>query len=72
MAEDIKKGYMVYTLKICFNQDTDEIEYIAEGLDEDDVAFTPITPYDLSADVTQFFTWEDMETIRKLYDIPKT
>ena len=34
---------VTYTLRICFNPETDEIEYIAEGID-DDFNFTPITP----------------------------
>ena len=66
-----KKGTIVYTLKICFNPDTDEIEYIAEGMD-DDFNFTPITPFNLDADVTPLLTWEDMETIKKLYNIEES
>ena len=65
-----KKGHIVYTLRICFNPDTDEIEYIAEGLD-DDFNFTPINPFDLEVDYTEIVTSEDMEAIRKLYDIEK-
>ena len=32
---DKDKKTVVYTLRICFNPDTDEIEYIAEGIDDD-------------------------------------
>ena len=42
--EDDKNNKITYTLKICFNPETDEIEYIAEGMDDDDFNFTPITP----------------------------
>jgi hypothetical protein len=69
MEKENKKGYMVYSLKICINRDTDEIEYIAEGYDDDNVSFSGINPFDLDADITKFFTSEDMETIRLLYDI---
>ena len=67
---DEKKGTVVYTLRICFNPDTDEIEYIAEGFD-DDFDFTPINPFDLELDYTDEVTSEDMEAIQKLYDIEK-
>ena len=67
MADD-KKNTVTYTLKICFNPETDEIEFIAEGLD-DDFDFTPITPYNIDKDYTTFITSEDMEVIRKIYDI---
>ena len=70
MAED-KKNTVVYTLEICFNPDTDEIEYIAEGMDDEDIDITPLSPYNLSSDVTTMFTWEDMELIRKIYNIEK-
>mgnify|MGYP005821669417 CR=1 FL=1 len=68
--EKDKKNHVVYTLRICFNPDTDEVDYIAEGID-DEFDFTPITPYNLDSNITSFFTSEDMETIRKLYDIEK-
>ena len=41
-----KKGTVVYTLKICFNPDTDEVEYLAEGID-DEFDFTPLNPFNL-------------------------
>ena len=63
---------MVYTLKIWINKDTEDVEYIAEGLDEDNVTFTGINPFDLDRDVTQFFTSEDMETIKMLYDVEES
>ena len=63
-----KKNTVTYTLKICFNPDTDEIEYIAEGID-DDFDFTPITPFNIDKDYTPFITSEDMEIIQKVYDI---
>ena len=66
--EKDKKNHVVYTLRICFNPETDEVEYIAEGID-DDFNFTPLSPYDLSPDVTQFFTWEDMDILKKIHDI---
>ena len=65
-----KKGNVVYTLKICFNPDTDEIEYIAEGFD-DSFNFTPINPFNLDKDYTDAITSEDMEAIKELYDIEK-
>jgi hypothetical protein len=60
---------MTYTLKICFNEDTDEIEYIAEGYDGDTTNIIPVNPFNLQSDVTEFFTSEDMEVIKELYDI---
>ena len=62
-----KKGNVVYTLRICFNPDTDEVEYIAEGFD--DMDFTPITPNYIDKNYTEFITSEDMETIKEVYDI---
>tara|TARA_R100000664_G_C2742247_1_gene130521 strand:- start:1032 stop:1244 length:213 start_codon:yes stop_codon:yes gene_type:complete len=63
-----KKGNVVYTLKICFNRETDDIEYIAEGFD-DNFDFTPIDPFNLDKDYTEVITSEDMEALQKLYDI---
>ena len=68
MDKTNKKGYMTYTLKICFNEDTDEIEYIAEGID-DEIDFTPITPFNIDKDYTTFITPEDMQMIKEVYDI---
>tara|TARA_R100000700_G_C3171579_1_gene146161 strand:- start:1027 stop:1335 length:309 start_codon:yes stop_codon:yes gene_type:complete len=62
-----KKGTVVYTLKICFNPDTDEVEYIAEGMDND-FDFTEVNPFNLDVDLTPCLTSEDMETIKDLYD----
>ena len=67
MADD-KKNTVTYTLRICFNPDTDEVEYLAEGID-DDFDFTPLNPFNLSPNVTQFFTWEDMEAIKEIHNI---
>lgn len=67
MAKE-KKNTTTYTLKICFNPDTDEIEYIAEGLD-DNIDFSPITPYNIDYDYTSLITSEDMELIKEVYDI---
>ena len=66
--EKDKKNHVVYTLRICFNPDNDEIEYIAEGLD-DEFDFTPITPNYIDKSYTEFITSEDMEMIRDVYDI---
>ena len=66
--EDDKKNIVTYTLKICFNPETDEVEYIAEGID-DDFSFTPISPFSLTKSHTKLITSEDMEAIKKLYDI---
>ena len=63
-----KDKKVVYTLKICFNPETDEIEYIAEGID-DNFNFTPISPFNLGVDMTKFVTSEDMLVIKKLYDL---
>jgi hypothetical protein len=63
-----KDNKITYTLKICYNPETDEIEYIAEGLD-DNFNFTPISPFDLNTDITSFVTSEDMLAMKKLYDI---
>lgn len=63
-----KKGTITYTLKICFNPDTDEVEYIAEGMD-DSFNFTELDPFNLTRDITPSLTTEDMETIKELYDI---
>ena len=65
-----KKGNVVYTLRICFNPDTDEVEYIAEGMD-DEFDFTPINPFNFDRDYTEIVTSEDMEAIRELFDIEK-
>ena len=67
---DKDKKSVVYTLRICFNPDTDEIEYIAEGID-DSFDFTPINPLDFESDYTKIVTSEDMEAIQKLYNIEK-
>lgn len=67
--EDDKNNKITYTLKICFNPETDEIEYIAEGMDDDDFNFTPITPNYIDKDYTTFITSEDMQTIKLVYDI---
>ena len=63
-----KNNKCVYTLKICFNPDTDEIEYIAEGVD-DDFNFTPINPFDIDMDYTTLVTSEDMEMIKRIFNI---
>jgi|TARA_R100001129_G_scaffold134652_1_gene96090 hypothetical protein len=63
-----KKGNVVYTLKISFNPDTDEVDYIAEGMD-DEFDFTPINPLNFDRDYTEIVTSEDMEAIRELFDI---
>ena len=65
---DKDKKSVVYTLRICFNPDTDEIEYIAEGID-DEFDFTPINPFDFERDYSDIATSEDMELIQKLYGI---
>ena len=66
--DDDKKNTVTYTLKICFNPDTDEVEYIAEGMD-DSFEITHISPFNLESDMTNIITWEDMEMIRELYGI---
>ena len=72
MDEPVKKNNNVlYTLKICFNPDTDEVIYVAEGLD-DSFDFSEISPYDLDRDCSTFFTTEDMETIKRLYNIEES
>ena len=63
-----KKGNVVYTLKISFNPDTDEIDYIAEGMD-DDFNFTPFQPFNLDHAIVNVMTSEDMEAIKGLYEI---
>ena len=63
-----KKNLVTYTLTIKYDPDTDNIEYIAEGFD-DNFDFTPINPFDLEKDFTNVITSEDMEAIQKLYDI---
>ena len=70
--EDDKNNKVTYTLKICFNPETDEIEYIAEGMDDDDFNFTPITPNYIDKDYTSFITSEDMETIKAVYNIEES
>ena len=65
---DKDKKSVVYTLRICFNPDTDEIEYIAEGID-DNFDFTPLSPFNLGVSITKFVTSEDMLVIKKLYDL---
>ena len=69
--EDEKKNTVIYTLRICFNPETDEIEYIAEGLD-DNFDFSEISPFDLDRDCSTFFTTEDMEAIKRLYNIEES
>ena len=68
MKKKDKKGYIVYTLKICFNPETDDIEYICEGVNED-FNFTPIVPFDLDIDITSKLNTEDMEAILELYEV---
>ena len=63
-----KKGNVVYTLKISFNPDTDEVDYIAEGMD-DEFDFPPINPLNFDSDYTEIVTSEDMEAIRELFDL---
>jgi hypothetical protein len=67
MSKD-KNNKVTYTLEITYNPDTDEVEYIAEGFD-DEVDFTPITPNYIDKDYTKFITSEDMEMIKDVYDI---
>ena len=69
MEKNEKKGYVIYTLSICYNKDTEDIEFIAEGIDETKMSITPLNPFNLDKDITKFFTSEDMEAIRELYDI---
>ena len=66
--EKDKKNTVTYTLKICFNPDTEEVEYISEGMD-DDFNFTPINPFNLKSNSTTALTWEDMESMKELYNI---
>ena len=68
MKKKDKKGYIVYTLKICINPETDDIEYNCEGVNED-FAFTPIVPFDLDIDITSKQNTEDMEAILELYEV---
>jgi len=64
-----KKNIVTYTLNIKYNKDTDEVEYIAEGYDDDMADFVPITPFNIEKDYTEFITSEDMEMIQEIYDI---
>jgi len=66
--EKDKNNKITYTLEISYNPDTDEVDYIAEGLD-DEADFTPITPNYIDKSYTDFITSEDMEMIRDVYDI---
>jgi hypothetical protein len=72
MAKVNKKGYMIYTFKICYNEETEEVKYLAEGFDEDDTDFTPFNPFDMTMNMTKVLTSEDMEAIKELYDIPES
>jgi|TARA_R100001594_G_C3943492_1_gene241227 hypothetical protein len=64
--EKDKKNLTTYTLVIKYDANTDEIEYIAEGYD-DDFDFTPLNLDNLTMDNTDIITSEDMETIKELY-----
>ena len=66
--EKDKNNTVTYILRICFNPDTEVIEYISEGMDED-FNFTPINPFDLKSDSTAILTCEDMESMKELYNI---
>ena len=66
--EDKKNNKITYILNICYNPDTDEIEYISEGYDNDS-DFSTITPFNIDKDYTKFLTSEDMELIKDTYDI---
>tara|TARA_Y100001963_G_scaffold135158_1_gene196488 strand:- start:5903 stop:6115 length:213 start_codon:yes stop_codon:yes gene_type:complete len=63
-----KKNLVTYTLTIKYDPDTDNIEYIAEGMD-DYFDFTPINLDNLTMDNTAIITSEDMETIKALYGL---
>ena len=63
-----KKNLITYKLTIKYNPDTDNIEYIAEGYDND-FDFTPICLDNLNIEHTELITCEDMETIKELYHI---
>ncbi len=71
MSED-KKNIVVYTLTIKYDKNTDNIEYIAEGYDKEDIDFTPITPFNIERDYTEHITSEDMEMIQEVYDIEES
>jgi hypothetical protein len=64
--EKDKKNLTTYTLVIKYDANTDEIEYIAEGYD-DDFDFTPLNLDNLTMDNTDIITSEDMEAIKELY-----
>ena len=66
--EKDKKNIVTYILTIKYNPDTDNIEYISEGFDNN-FDFTPILIYNLTMDNTELLTCEDMETIKELYHI---
>ena len=72
MAKESKKGYTIYTFKICFNEETEEVKYLAEGYDVDDTDFTPFNPFNMNVDMSDALTSEDMEAIMELYDIPES
>jgi len=64
--EKDKKNLTTYTLVIKYDANSDKIEYIAEGYD-DDFDFTPLSLDNLTMDNTEIITSEDMETIKELY-----
>ena len=68
MEDKKKNNKFTYTLKIRYNPDRDEIDYIAEGID-DEIDFTPITPFNIDKDYITFITPEDMQMIKEVYDI---
>ena len=72
MKKELKKGYMIYSFKICFNEETEEVKYLAEGFDVDDTDFIPFNPFDMSTNMTKMLTSEDMEAIKELYDVPES
>tara|TARA_R100000781_G_C4073320_1_gene125227 strand:- start:173 stop:391 length:219 start_codon:yes stop_codon:yes gene_type:complete len=59
-----KKGLKTYILTICYNDKTDELEYIQEQLDVETKSIIVGT-----VDITEYFDEECMALIDEMYDV---
>ena len=64
-----KSNNIIYKLEVCYNPDTDEVEYLKEQLIEDAYEFS----YDVSG-VDMFDYWDEdsLDIIENSYDIGET
>jgi hypothetical protein len=63
MADNIK-GKKTYHLEICFDDQTDELEYVREYVDGDKKVI-----YYGTIDITDYFDEEGLSMVNDMYDI---